>query len=370
MLARALDRIRAFPSLVAAYLRAARRFNVSSIAVWKRAIVLYWRYGLSPDETLGTGLVDPKNSPEDDAGSIGKRRLTRHLRRFNPQQWECLVEDKAVFNPYCAAFGLPVPKLYAVLDKNGGWTGTGRLVNGRAEWEVFFNNDLPQEFIIKPALGVYGRGVDLYQRSGTFFESWSGQNFSAAALYERLQNDPNHTRFVFQERVFNHPDIQRLTGTQSLQTVRFRTWISSEGQIEFYDVLFKLILGRNVSDNYDSGRTGNVIVVVDPQTGTLGAPLAASPDGIGFNMLPIHPVTGVDLSGTVLPYWAPARQLVERAARLFLPLRTIGWDVALTGTGPILIEGNAWWDPVNHCHHPKLSQIERARFMSRLTSEP
>lgn len=369
MLAGALDRIRTFPDLMGAFQRAARRFNVSTLAIWKQAIVLCWRYGLAPDEALSSGLVDPRGSPEEYAGSIGKRRLTRHQHRLNPKQWECLVEDKAIFYSYCAALGLPVPKLYAVLDKKTGWTAAGRLINEPADWEAFLNNDLPQEFIVKPALGVYGRGLNLLRRSGAFFQDWSGQSFSAASLYDCLRNDPNYTRFVIQERVLNHPDIQRITGTQSLQTVRFQTWIANDGQIESYHVLFKLILGHNVSDNYDSGRTGNVIANVDPQTGILSAPLAASPDGVGFKLLPVHPVTRVSLQGTALPHWAPARQLVERAARLFSPLRTIGWDVALTGEGPVLLEGNAWWDPFNHLH-PKPSQTERARFMARLTSEP
>ena len=36
----------------------------------------------------------------------------------------------------------------------------------------------------------------------------------------------------------------------------------------------------------------------------------------------------------------------ERAARAFAPLRTIGWDVAITPDGPSLIEGNVTWDPL------------------------
>jgi hypothetical protein len=49
--------------------------------------------------------------------------------------------------------------------------------------------------------------------------------------------------------------------------------------------------------------------------------------------------------GFAIPLWAEACALVERAALAFLPLRTIGWDVAVTPRGALLIEGNVTWDP-------------------------
>ena len=51
-----------------------------------------------------------------------------------------------------------------------------------------------------------------------------------------------------------------------------------------------------------------------------------------------------------LPIGAAAKELVTSAALTFLPLRTIGWDVALTPMGPVLIEGNAWWGPFHNAH--------------------
>jgi hypothetical protein len=35
--------------------------------------------------------------------------------------------------------------------------------------------------------------------------------------------------------------------------------------------------------------------------------------------------------------------LVQRAAHRFRPVRVIGWDVALTEAGPVLVEGNSEW---------------------------
>ena len=40
------------------------------------------------------------------------------------------------------------------------------------------------------------------------------------------------------------------------------------------------------------------------------------------------------------------RELAVRAARAVAPLRTVGWDVAPTADGPMVLEGNAWWAPL------------------------
>jgi len=367
MLAVLWDHICTVPGLVAFLQRAARRFDVSSLVIWKRAVVLLLRYGFRPDEIASSGLVNPADAPRDIV--FGKHRLTWYQRQYNPIQWECLVEDKAVFYAYCEALRLPVPKVYAVIDRDGGWTAAGVALSTRGEWQRFFEYELPDEFIIKPAGGVYGRGVNLFRREGAAFEDFSGRRFSPAALYKHLQTDSTYSRYVVQERVRNHADIQRLTGTQSLQTARISTWVNKRGNVEIYDVTHKLVLGKNITDNYDSGRSGNISSAVDPHTGTIIALLGPSPDGIGYEALPFHPVTGIKITGKILPDWPATVQLAEKAARLFLPLRTVGWDIALTPRGPVLMEGNAWWDPFNHMHWPEARRRELAQFMRRFTTD-
>ena len=58
-----------------------------------------------------------------------------------------------------------------------------------------------------------------------------------------------------------------------------------------------------------------------------------------------HPDTGVPFAGLRIPMYEEALALVRNASRHFGFMRTIGWDVAITPDGPMLIEANAYWNP-------------------------
>jgi hypothetical protein len=115
------------------------------------------------------------------------------------------------------------------------------------------------------------------------------------------------------------------------------TVVTRSGEVELLFAFQKLIVGRHVIDNSIGTRTGNLVVSVDPVSGTLGT---AFSDGAPC---PTHPVTARAIAGFRLPHWDDARRLVQRAALRFRPLRAIGWDVALTDAGAVLIEGNTEW---------------------------
>src|SRR3546814_11697609 len=53
-----------------------------------------------------------------------------------------------------------------------------------------------------------------------------------------------------------------------------------------------------------------------------------------------HPVTGQQLVGTRLPHWQALRRLNDACARLFAPVRSQSLDIALTDSGPVVVEVN------------------------------
>ena len=58
-------------------------------------------------------------------------------------------------------------------------------------------------------------------------------------------------------------------------------------------------------------------------------------------------IPGTDRSflGFELPHWPAVKDLALRAAAAFPWARAIGWDIAITESGPVLLEGNERWSP-------------------------
>ena len=57
-----------------------------------------------------------------------------------------------------------------------------------------------------------------------------------------------------------------------------------------------------------------------------------------------HPDTGAKIAGFKFPYWDEMLATVIAGAKVFDNLYTLGWDVALTEDGPVLLEANWRYD--------------------------
>jgi hypothetical protein len=64
---------------------------------------------------------------------------------------------------------------------------------------------------------------------------------------------------------------------------------------------------------------------------------AADFDG---NVYTNHPITKANLVGIEIPYWKEIITMLRKAAAEIPQVGYVGWDIAITSKGPVLIEGN------------------------------
>lgn len=57
-----------------------------------------------------------------------------------------------------------------------------------------------------------------------------------------------------------------------------------------------------------------------------------------------HPQTHVRFSGFEIPYFHDAVKFATRLHSYLYGVHSIGWDIAITEAGPVIIEGNDDWD--------------------------
>ncbi len=293
---------------------------------------------------------------------VSKKRWMDLQWRLNPRSWRPLTADKGLFYQYCQRAGVRIPQLYGVFRRGRpGWSRGDGEPRTEADWVRFFETEAECQFVIKPTESSHSRDVRFFERLATEFLEAAGQRYTAAGLFALMDTAELDSGFVIQQRLWNHPSLVEFSGSVGLQTVRMITLVENGGACLLH-AHWKPIVGGYLIDTYFEGMLGNVEAPVNLDDGTLHPGNREMGDGEGIRYYDRHPETGRPFAGFRLPWWQEACEAVKRAAMEFLPVRTLGWDVALTEDGPVIVEANHLYDPPNqHGVVPRLrARLEQA----------
>jgi len=154
------------------------------------------------------------------------------------------------------------------------------------------------------------------------------------AIYDYVALQVQKHDFLLQPLLENHPCIRRLCQTSQLVTLRVVTGLDRHQPVVLYATL-------EIPRSHPN--TTWWLVMVDCQTGrcldTPGRRLWESEE----QQEAVH-----RLRDQPLPFWSRAVEMCRQAHRQCPDLLTIGWDVAMTAPGPILLEGNINWGVAGH----------------------
>lgn len=195
------------------------------------------------------------------------------------------------------------------------------LVRDESDWDGFSRfAENHCRFLVKPVGGCVGRGIRL--ESSPFTE---GQR---RVLFDSMVDEGP----MVCEELIEQSESMAALHPQSVNTVRMPT-IRCKNGVEVVAPFVRMGCGGSVVDNAGAG---GIFASVDESSGIV-ASLGIDEFGNSFVK---HPDTQMIIPGFRIPRWDEAVALVAELAEVFLEVRYIGWDLALTDDGWVVVEGN------------------------------
>lgn len=213
-----------------------------------------------------------------------------------------------------------------------------------------------KKLILKPSSGMQGKGISIIPA-------------------KKLKKEEIDTQeIIYQEALSNLPEIRKIVGdTAGFCTLRMITYVI-ESEFRVLGSFFRLARQGYAVDNFHSG---GVAASVDSngilQRGTINEDKFDSWQN--FSTILLHPDTGVEFVGLQLPFYSEIKQLCCHAHEKLAPNAfLIGFDVAITNKGPLLVEANILsgvlellLNPDSHAYWNELIKLVNTRCRNKVS---
>ena len=274
--------------------------------------VLHWlldsiRYNISPLEWYQFGFVSL--TADEKSTWAGTGTMYEFQREANPREQREILNDKRAFY-----------RAYREFCGRGLWSVAELQEDPVLVQKVLAEHE---KLVFKDATGNCGTSVRIVPTA----------DLNAETLTRWMKNNGYD---MVESFIQQHPELQALSPS-GVNTVRIFTLIDEQGAYQVLGCRLRI----SVDSPVDNLAAGNLAAPIDEKTGVVNGPGVYS--DITRKPETEHPVTGVSIVGFQVPFWRETLEMVEKACRLHVQNRSIGWDVAIMAEGPRLIEGNHDW---------------------------
>lgn len=230
----------------------------------------------------------------------------------------CILRDKILFSAF---FGEALGKRFIVptvgkIESNG-------MVKCFKDHKMMslskFIKNQSDELFVKKISGECGDGCYL---------------LSSDSDIDEFTQTTKGSVFIIQNKLVQHELINRINPS-CINTIRIITIVGKKSNSPHLFAQYMRVGCNAINDNRATGGVGVAI----SRSGIM------QKYGVGHHKVETrHSVTNHIYEGTIIPYWNEAVELTINAHKALLDVPSIGWDVAITPDGPVLIEGNDNWE--------------------------
>jgi hypothetical protein len=302
----------------------------SKTEIWKDHLLCLAKYNEVNHYYYVYGL-DRKGADASELLPYRTFRIIRNRTNLHPNKdgynYACLLRDKFVFGQFLTSLQFPTPKNIALFNQGEiTWLETMKA----APLASLAENKNYDGFC-KQLAGTMGKGAFALRLSeGRFYIE--DKEITLEQLRERLNG-----QYLLQERVIQHSKMATLHPS-SVNTMRVMTF-NNNGIVSVFSAALRIGTQGSSIDNWSSG---GILIRINLQTGQLQGQGFYKP-GYG-GCVKQHPNSGIVLDGFEIPFFQESLDMLCKLHQYFYGVHSIGWDVAITPEGPVLVEGNDDWD--------------------------
>lgn len=281
------------------------------------------------DETYFVLGIDVAGVNYDDYISYNQYMLRRDkLNLTQPVNYVCLLRNKSIFSALGAYWNFPVVHDVAKYNR-------GLLLDTKYNTiEALFKEH--NHLFVKPIDAKKGEGIyaiDIFDNRIIVNGEEKDMNRVLSLVYDLS----NKYELVFQDKIVQHPVLSNLH-ENSVNTLRIVTinhlHSSNSDDVVFVGSELRVGTGGRHTDNISAG---GIKIGVKDDGGLYKFGFYRKPYGTKTTF---HPDTNVVFEDYKLPFYHESISLCKEFHSKLKEIHIIGWDIALTVNGPVVIEGN------------------------------
>ena len=300
---------------------------------------LLWSNRITARDYYKFGLFDQRMPLSAKRGYIGEFQPWKILSPVNASTYHSLIDNKLQFHTVATTAGLPVAEMLATVSVA---EPDDRFPNLTSETELgqWLADNAVANVFLKPLEGLMGRGtLSLGERidgQACWRSLPRGEAIDVPGIWAHCVRHHRHGGMIVERRLRPHDRLAQVM-PNVLHTVRVITYLEPEPAI--IDAVLRVGSGGAAADNMHAG---GLVVPIDLASGQCGQATMLV-DGLP-QIVDHHPLTGQRITGMLLPGWEEVLTLARKAAGAFDMQKSLGWDIGLSDSGPMIVEGNWRYD--------------------------
>lgn len=260
------------------------------------------------------------------------------LNLLNPKKYYILARNKYLSHLILGANNIRKAELYCYYHPEGRVKNDHIACDYDSVLAILKSKNI-HSCVIKSTETSHGDGVIVvndieYTDKDCILHLFDGRK---VCLKDRLKE---YEPLIFESKIYQTKQFDSFNSS-SVNTIRFMTTLYPTGDVKIIAIWMKFGRAGVCVDNAGAG--GNVDAGVDIKTGRIFN-VTLFDEWRETRSITHHPDSGTLLEGVFIENWKQITDEIIQFQKSIPYLKAIGWDIAITPEGPLVVEFNDYWD--------------------------